>query len=468
MCALIDVGLSVFLPEIFLSVSACVILMLGVFSKKACFKGMNVLVGCVIAAAIYLLYDKVPENEILAFDNLFKSNLFIIKFKMVVLCASLLYVVVYKGQKFLETSSLSNYEFPVLVLFAITGMLLMLSANNFLSFYISLELQSLSLYVIAAFEKNDNKASEAGLKYFVIGSFASGLLLFGISLIYGFTGNLDFDSLKTLVNSNSSNEVAIAITIGIILVLVGMFFKASAVPFHMWTPDVYQGSPTIVTTFFATIVKIASVGFLVNITSHVFAGWKVGLQPVLLLVTSLSLIIGAIGALKQENLKRLLAYSSIGHVGFMMLAISTFKLDNSVISYLIIYTSMTLPVFAIIMGIKNNGEFVQNIKDLSGLSRTNPILAFILAVFIFSLAGIPPFAGFFAKFYVFQSAIKDGLYITVTFAVVATVISAYYYLKIIKIMYLDETNGETKIDITVYTWAIISLLSLFNLCYVLL
>ena len=172
--------------------------------------------------------------------------------------------------------------------------------------------------------------------------------------------------------------------------------------------------------------------------------------------------------IKQENLKRLLAYSSIGHVGFMMLAISTFKLDNSVISYLIIYTSMTLPVFAIIMGIKNNGEFVQNIKDLSGLSRTNPILAFILAVFIFSLAGIPPFAGFFAKFYVFQSAIKDGLYITVTFAVVATVISAYYYLKIIKIMYLDETNGETKIDITVYTWAIISLLSLFNLCYVLL
>ena len=468
MCALTAIGSGVFLPEIFLSISACVILILGVFSKRTCFKGMNIIIGCVIAVAIYLLYYKVPENEVLVFDNLFKSNLFIIKLKMIILCASILYILIYKGQKFLETSTLGNYEFPVLVIFSITGMLLMLSANNFLSFYISLELQSLSLYVMAAFEKSDNKASEAGIKYFVIGSFASGLLLFGISLIYGFTGNLDFDNLKTLLNSNSSNEVAIAVTIGIILLLIGLFFKVSAVPFHMWTPDVYQGSPTIVTTFFATIVKIASVGFLVNIASQVFVGWKVGLQPVLLLVTSLSLIIGAVGALKQENLKRLLAYSSIGHVGFMMLAISTFKLDTSVISYLIIYTSMTLPVFAIIMGIKNNGEFIQNIKDLSGLSRSNPILAFILAVFIFSLAGIPPFAGFFAKFYVFQSAIKDGLYIVVTLAIVATVISAYYYLKIIKIMYLDETNGEIKVDIAVYTWSILSLLFLFNLCYVLL
>lgn len=468
MCALTDMNLIVFLPEIFLTISACIILMLGVFLKKNHLKSINVIVGCVIAASIYLLYYNVPENEILAFDSLFKSNLFIVKLKMIVLCSSLLYFIIYKGQKFLENSALSNYEFPVLMLFAIIGMLLMLSANNFLSFYISLELQSLSLYVMAAFERDNNKASEAGLKYFVIGAFASGLLLFGISLIYGFTGNLDFDSLKVLLNSNSSNEVAIAVTIGIILVLVGLFFKVSAVPFHMWTPDVYQGSPTIVTTFFATIVKIASIGFLVSITSQVFAGWKIGLQPVLLLVTSLSLIIGAIGALKQENLKRLLAYSSIGHVGFMMLAISTFKLDSSVISYLIIYTSMTLPVFAIIMGIKNNGESIQNIKDLSGLSRSNPILAFMLAVFIFSLAGIPPFAGFFAKFYVFQSAIRDGLYITVTLAIVATVISAYYYLKIIKIMYLDETNGETKVDIKVYIWAIILLLSLFNLFYVLL
>ena len=455
--------MTILLPEIFLSISACVLLMLGVFTKNYNFKGMNLVVGMILAIALYFLIAKMPETEIFVFDGLFKSNMLIVNLKSMLLCGALLYVLIYKGQRFNNDSMLKLFEFPVILLFAIVGMLLMLSSNNFLSFYVSLELQSLCLYVLAAFEREDAKSSEAGLKYFVIGSFASGLLLFGISLVYGFTGNLDFDSLQTLIVHNSSQNVALGVMIGIIMLLIGLFFKVSAAPFHMWTPDVYQGSPTIVTSFFATIVKIASVGFLLRFTVETLQGWKLELQPILIFVTCTSLLVGAIGALKQNNIKRLLAYSSIGHVGFMLLAITTFMPSSAVLFYLVIYLSMTMATFAMIMGLN-----IVNLQDFAGLSKYNPIAAAAIAILMFSLAGIPPFAGFFAKFYVLQEAIKAELYFTVMVSIIAAVISSYYYLKIIKIMYLDEVEKELVLDVSRYTKVIISLLVIFNLLYILL
>ncbi|MEK6734208.1 MAG: NADH-quinone oxidoreductase subunit N [Pseudomonadota bacterium] len=457
------IEMMILLPEIILALTACTILMLGSFTKKHCFKGLNFIVAIFLTVALYILLYKTPyKEELLIFGSLFKSNMLIINLKSLILATTILYIFIYKDSRFLENSMLKTYEFSVIFLLSIVGMMLMLSANNFLSFYISLELQSLCLYVLAAFEREDSKSSEAGLKYFILGSFASGLLLFGISFVYGFTGNVDFDSLEIFLNQTASTTESIGIIIGLIMILIGLFFKVSAAPFHMWTPDVYQGSPTIVTTMFATIGKIASVGFLYRLTSESLSGWGQDLQPILLLITCASLMIGALGALKQNNLKRLLAYSSIGHVGFMLLAISSFFIDSTILLYLLIYTTMTLGTFIIIMSLN-----ASEIKDLAGLSRKNPILALSLAIFMLSLAGIPPFAGFFAKFYVFQVAIKAEFFITSIIAIIAAVISAYYYLKIVKTMYFDASLTENiDVNLSYSTKVILALLVLFNIFYV--
>lgn len=461
---------NILLPEIFISLTALILLLVGAYNKQTPFKGINIITGLIIVSAIYLLFNKVPQEEIWAFNKLFKINALIYNLKLLLLVSVAVFIVLYKGQKFLESSMLRAFEFPVVMLFSVVGMMLMLSANNFLSFYVSLELQSLCLYILAAFERENSKSSEAGLKYFVLGSFASGLLLFGISLVYGFTGNLDFDSLKNLLSASSSASVAIGIIVGIILILIGLFFKVSAAPFHMWTPDVYQGAPTIVTSFFASIVKIATIGFLYKLSAQVLNNWKLDLQPVLIFVTIASLMIGAIGGLRQTNIKRLLAYSSISHVGFILLAVSAFTLDNSVFIYLAVYMSMTIATFGIIMGIEQQDKQIEDIYDLSGLSKDQPIIAFCLAILMFSLAGIPPFAGFFAKFYVLQTAMKSDLYTTIIVSLISAIISAYYYLRVVKIMYLDENIclSPRKININCSNAIVILLLLLFNLFYILL
>ena len=459
--------MNILLPEIFLAMAACGLLMIGVFSK--CFKYANILMAIVFSVAIYFLIAKVPGNEESAFDNLFKTTGLIKLLKLLILISAVFYSIL-GGKKQSESCPIMRtdlYEFPVLIILAVTGMLLMLSANNFLSFYVSLELQSFCLYVLAAFEREDGKSSEAGLKYFILGSFASGLLLFGISLIYGFTGNLDFDQVQMLLSSNSSGNIAIGVIIGLIMLLIGIFFKISAAPFHMWTPDVYQGAPTIVTSFFATVAKIAAVGVLLRLTSNTLIGWKMDLQPILVLITCASVLVGSIGALKQSNLKRLLAYSSIGHVGYMLIAISSFSQSLSVVIYLGIYVTMTLGTFAMIMNIKSDGKDLVEIQDLSGLSKENPWLSAALAIFMFSLAGIPPFAGFFAKFYVFKAALSDGLYLAIIVSIIAAVISAYYYLRIVKIMYLDSPSGKFANEMTYGTMLVIISLVLFNLFYIL-
>ncbi len=448
-------------PEIFLGTSACIALLLGLF-----FRSINIFILIFLVITTYLLQYEVPNGYISVFDGLFSSNGLIKSLKLLLLASSILFVLVYQGQKFTKDSKLKLYEFQVLLMLGITGMMLMISSNKFISLYVSIELQSFCLYVLAAFEREDVKSSEAGLKYFILGSFASGILLFGISLIYGFTGNLDFTQLQELLVNNASGGLVIGVTIGIILVLIGLLFKVSAVPFHMWAPDVYQGSPTIVTCLFASIAKIASIGVLLRLAIEVLPAWKVELQPILIVVTCASVLVGAIGALKQSNIKRLLAYSSIGHVGYILLAISAFADSYSVLLYLLIYISMTLTVFAIILNITHDERAIENIEDLNGLSKSHPIMAASLAILMFSLAGIPPFAGFFAKFYVFQTAINAGLYITVIVSVIAAVISAYYYLRIVKLMYFDEAKEKFNCHMSVASKAVIILLVSFNLLYI--
>lgn len=459
--------INILLPEIFLSIVACGLILIGAFSK--CVKYGYLLLTSSFSMAIYFLLFKTPNVNTLAFYNLFKMNDLIKLEKLILLISALFFSIFYSRRQNNGCSIIRTdlYEFSVLIILSITGMLLMLSANNFLSLYLSLELQSFCLYVLVSFEREDSKSSEAGLKYFILGSFASGLLLFGISLIYGFTGNVDFDQLQMLLSQHHSNNIAIAIIIGLIMVLIGMFFKISAAPFHMWSPDVYQGSPTIVTSFIATVAKVASIGILIRFSYNTLSVWKSDLQPIFILITSASLLIGAIGALKQTNIKRLLSYSSIGHVGFMLLAISSLKEYLSVILYLSIYVSMTLGTFALIMNIKANGKDITNINDLAGLVKSDPILASCFAVFMFSLAGIPPFAGFFAKLYVFKTALAAELYIPIAIAIISAVISAYYYLRIIKIIYLDQVTHTFTNEMTYSSRVFLLALVLFNLCYIL-
>jgi NADH-quinone oxidoreductase subunit N len=451
----------VLFPEIFLGLASCCALLLGLY-----FRSINIFVILSLGIAVYLLQYNVPNGEVFIFNELFKTNPLIKSLQLMLLVVSMLFLLIYGGQKFAQKSMLKLYEFQVLILLSITGMLLLLASNNFLSLYVSIELQSFCLYVLAAFEREDKKSSEAGLKYFVLGSFASGLLLFGISLIYGFTGNFCFTKLQLLLSSNPSTTLVIGVIVGIVMVLIGLFFKISAAPFHMWAPDVYQGSPTIVTSFFATVAKIAAIGVLYRLSAETLASWKMDLQPILIAITCASVLVGAIGALKQSNIKRLLSYSSIGHAGYMLLAISAFAADLSVVLYLMIYVSMTLGTFAMIMNITSDGKQIVNLEDLSGLAKTNPSAAGGLAIFMFSLAGIPPFAGFFAKFYVFQTAINAGLYTAVIASVIAAVIAAYYYLKIVKIMYLDEAKTSFDTSMSITSKATIILLVCFNLLYI--
>lgn len=447
-------------PEVFLSAAACLMLLVGLFSKS-----VNYLTILIIAVTAYLLF-KVPSQETFIFNEMFKSNMLIKTLKFILLGAAAGFFILFQGQNFAKNSSLKLYEFNILFLLSLVGMMLLISANNFLSFFVSLELQSFCLYVLAAFEKENEQSCEAGLKYFILGSFASGLSLFGISLIYGYSGNFCFEQLHRLLSDHQSSEMAIGLIVGLVMVFIGLFFKISAAPFHMWTPDVYQGAPTIVTCLFATVAKVASIGFLLRFTSEVLTPWQADLQPILLLVTCASLLVGAIGALKQSNIKRLLAYSSIGHVGFMLLAISSFTDTANVILYLTIYITMTLGTFALILNIRNDNILINKIEDLSGLSLKNPIAAITMAIFMFSLAGIPPLAGFFAKFYVFQSAINAKFYIAIVISLISAIISAYYYLNIVKIIYLQPATGKFDISMSGSNKALIILLALFNLLYI--
>jgi len=340
-----------------------------------------------------------------------------------------------------EKQGIARFEYPILMLFAVIGMMTMVSASNLMTLYLGLELQSLSLYVLAAFARDDLRSSEAGLKYFVLSGLASGLLLYGVSLVYGFSGTMDFNQLATLLAAPAAASPGLIV--GIVFVLVGLAFKVSAVPFHMWTPDVYEGAPAPVTAFFATAPKVAAMALLLRVMAtpfgHLLASW----QSLIVIMAIASMVLGALAAIGQTNIKRLMAYSSIGHMGYALagLAVGTPAGVRGVLVYMVIYVIMTAGTFGCILAMRRDGKPVERISDLSGLATNDPALAMALAVFMFSLAGIPLMSGFFAKLYIFLAAVQGGLWTLAVVGVLTSVIGAFYYIRIVKVMYFDAPAG---------------------------
>lgn len=445
-------NLTVILPEISLFLGALIILMNDVFFAKK-FKEfffashLLALVFCTIS--LFLIFKTFSQPQV-AFSAMFESNFFTAFVKAII--ALLLTIVILFSLNFIFSIQKISAEFLALLMIAACGAMFLISANDFLTFYLSLELQGLSLYLLAALNKKSAKSSEAGLKYFILGSCASGIILFGISMIYGFSGTTNFDVITKLYSAGK-DSIPLAVIFGFVLVLCGMFFKISAAPFHMWSPDVYEGSATIVTTFFATVAKFSAVIVLVKLAGSVLHSWQ-GLDKIFILVSLVSLAVGSFGAIWQKNLKRLLAYSSIGHVGFVLLAIATFNKDGNAaaVFYMVIYALISLGTFGFLNLIISSNEKAKNddeeeskifdIAALSGLAKTNPVMAFSVACLMFSTAGIPPFAGFFSKFYVIMAAIRSSMGGFAIIAILFSVVSSYYYLRIIKIMYFDEAKNS--------------------------
>ena len=427
-----DFNLATILPELILACGAMALLLLGVMTRKEqgeLVLGLAMLV--IIVAGVFVAKGQGTET---AFNSSFIVDPFARLMKLLTLtgaaAALLMSLDYWRGQGELK------FEFPVLVLLATTGMMMMISANDLISLYVGLELQSLALYVLAAFDRDSARSSEAGLKYFVLGALSSGMLLYGASLIYGFTGSTAFPVIAEAVQPSGAN---LGLIFGLVFLMAGFAFKISAVPFHMWTPDVYEGAPTPVTAFFAAAPKLAAMALTVRVLVAAFPSVTVEWQQIVTFLAIASMALGAFAAIGQTNIKRLMAYSSIGHMGFALvgLAAGTSEGVEGVIIYLAIYLAMTLGTFACILAMRRNGRMVENIDALSGLSRTNPLMAFTLAMLLFSLAGIPPLAGFFAKFYVFLAAIHAGLFPLAIIGVLLSTVAAYYYLRIIKLMYFD-------------------------------
>jgi len=424
------------LPEVVLGVGALVLLMIGVFSGEGSARIVTWLsVLLIVVAGIALVF--VPAS-VTTFNGAFVVDPFAHLLKLFVLIGSAVAVIMSVG--YMEAAKINRFEFPVLIITATFGMLLMISANDLISLYLGLETQSLSLYVIAAINRDSVKSTEAGLKYFVLGALSSGMLLYGASLIYGFTGQTTFGGIATAL---AGGPASLGLVFGLVFLISGLAFKVSAVPFHMWTPDVYEGAPTPVTAFLAAAPKIAAMALFVRVMVGPFAAVIHDWQQIVTFISIASMVLGAFAAIGQRNIKRLMAYSSIGHMGYALVGLAAGNQAGvqGVVIYLLIYMAMTIGTFACIIAMRRTTGPVEDISDLAGLSRTNPVMAFILAMLLFSLAGIPPLAGFFAKFYVFLAAIQAGLYPLSVIGVLASVVGAYYYLRLVKIMYFDEPAG---------------------------
>lgn len=420
--------------EIILAIGAMVLLLSGVFIRNLKVTQLNKACSLMILIALILMLVLRGDTET-TFGGMFIMDGFAVFMKVVVMLSSAI-VILMSGQ-YLKDKEIKTFEFPVLMVLATLGMMMMISASSLLSLYMGLELQSLCLYVLAAINRNRNRSTEAGLKYFVLGAMSSGILLFGISLVYGFTGTISFEELGGQIAGAGNN---IGLIIGMVLVLAGLAFKISAVPFHMWTPDVYEGAPTPVTAFLAAAPKVAAMALLVRVTITTFPALTGDWQMILTFLAIASMILGAFAALPQTNIKRLMAYSTIGHIGYALvgLAAGTQEGVEAVLIYMAIYATMTLGTFACILSMKNEEGMTENITDLAGLSRTKPAMALALAILMFSLAGIPTMAGFFGKWFVFKAAVDAGLYSLAVIGVLASVVAAYYYLRIVKLMYFDE------------------------------
>jgi NADH-quinone oxidoreductase subunit N len=429
-------SLSLSMPELIIAVGALALLMIGVFSgERANSTVTGLAVALLVAAGAWML---VFGHDGAGYGTAFVSDPFARFMKFLTLLGAAVTLIMSVG--FAKAEKFDKFEFPVLVLLATLGMLLMISANDMLALYLGLELQSLALYVIAAINRDNVRSTEAGLKYFVLGALSSGMLLYGISLVYGYTGHTSFDAIAAAL---AGGERQLGLVFGLVFVLAGLCFKISAVPFHMWTPDVYEGAPTPVTAFFAAAPKMAAMALIVRVTMGAFEPIGTDWQQIIVFVSIASMALGAFAAIGQKNIKRLMAYSSIGHMGYALvgLAANSEAGVRGVVIYMLIYLVMTLGTFAFILAMRRKDGNVEQISDLAGLSSTNPVMATILTILMFSLAGIPPLAGFWGKWYVFLAAINANLYALAIIGVLASVVGAFYYLRIIKIMWFDEPVG---------------------------
>ncbi len=429
-------SLSLATPELIIAVAAMALLMVGVYAGERANAVVSGVAAAtlIVAAGWILLY---PADG-MAFGGAFVSDPFSRFMKVLALIGSAVTLVMSLG--FAKAEKFDKFEFPVLILLSTLGMMVMISANDTLALYLGLELQSLAIYVLAAINRDSLRSTEAGLKYFVLGALSSGMLLYGISLVYGYTGNTGFDAIAAAL---TAADRQLGLVFGLVFVLAGLAFKISAVPFHMWTPDVYEGAPTPVTAFLAAAPKMAAMALTVRATVGAFQPIAADWQQIIVFISIASMALGSFAAIGQQNIKRLMAYSSIGHMGFALVGLAANNETGvrGVAIYMLIYLVMTLGTFAFILAMRRDGRNVEQIDDLAGLSATNPMMATILTILMFSLAGIPPLAGFWAKWYVFLAAINANLYTLAVIGVLTSVVGAYYYLRIIKLMWFDEPAG---------------------------
>ena len=450
-------AIKLLIPEIFLSISIFSLLMIGVFIKNS-FETVYRLSIFVIFLILLIILSGDNESAKI-FSESFVVDKFSLYSKTLILISTFFVLLISK--RYIVDIKNNKFEYPIIVLLSLLGMFVMVSSNDLILFYLGLELQSLALYILASIDRDNIKSSEAGIKYFVLGALSSGLLLYGCSLMYGFTGSTNFEEI-----ASNSGDFNVATIFGMVFILVGLAFKVSAVPFHMWTPDVYQGSPTSVTSFFSVVPKVAGIAIFIKFMYLPFREVLNEWQYILVFMSIASMILGAVAAMGQTNIKRLMAYSSIGHIGYAIAGIATgtesgFK---STLVYISIYVVMNIGAFACILLMKREGKYLEEIDELSGLSKNHPLISFALLIILFSLAGIPPLAGFFAKFYIFMAVIESGMYTLAIVGLVATVVSAFYYIRIIKIMYFDEPKKpfEKFTDYRIYGPIVLSCILLLS------
>ena len=452
-------NLNLILPEIFISLSIMFLLILGVFKKESSTLVHYLSVVSLLITGTLILNSPLEKNTTL-FNESYTIDDLSSFMKILTIFGGV--IVLLMSIKYLKIFKIFLIEYPILILCSILGMMVMISSYDLMVFYIGLELQSLALYVLASFNRDQLKSSESGLKYFVLSALSSGLLLYGCSLIYGFSGSTNFNVIGDTVNSTHYG-----LTFGIVFILVGLAFKISAVPFHMWAPDVYEGSPTTVTLFFAVVPKVAALTVFIRFLYVPFINMIDQWQAILIFLSIASMIFGAVAAIGQKNLKRLVAYSSIGHIGYALagLCVGTNEGIQSSIVYMSIYIVMNLALFSCLLMMKRNDQYFEKIDDLSGLSKNHPVLSLCLLVILFSLAGIPPLAGFFAKFYVFKSVVEQSMYFLAIVGLLSTVIAAFYYLRIIKVIYFDEEKEKYDTDHSIWLRISLSFSTLLILLY---
>ena len=450
----------IFIPEIFLAFSALLFILVGPFIRKNAYLLVTYLTLLTVILAQFLVYKDIFHFELI-FNNFFVIDSFgsFIKSLLLIGTAIVLYIFIIAN----KNTQLNRIEFPILILLSLTGMMLMVASNDILSLFLSMELQSLALYILVAFAREDRNSSEAGVKYFVLGSLSTCIFLFGSSLIYACFGTTNFSEISGAINQ--LNEIPLILIIGVVFILVSLSLKISAAPFHMWTPDVYQGAPTIITAYLSVVPKIASFAVIIRFLVFPFGEIIVDWGKIILILSITSMLVGSLGALQQKNLKRLFAYSTINHIGFMLIGLVPGSEDGiiAICIYLMLYLIMNIGVFVVILSLSRDNISVSSIKDLTGYFSNNPFMAVCMAVFMFSMAGIPPLSGFLGKLIVLNVAIDNNLIFLAIIGVISSVIAAYYYLRIIKVMFFDSSTDELDIKVNIETKILLVVLSFLNI-----